>query len=162
MIRSTNSISPSPATASSNSDRDLLDHRDERQQALADELVGDDVANPSVAVAVAVLQDVRSEDVARAELVVAVGSVHRPVETGVVLEAGVDVVVPADHPAVVEAVVIDGMVITQAAVQREGIPLEFLGIELAWVDGGVDGGRHGSPLVGVRTSRWHAGCRPSL
>ena len=43
-------------------------------EALADELVGDDVAHPVVPRSVAVLEDVRTEDVRRPELVRPVGS----------------------------------------------------------------------------------------
>ena len=75
---------------------DHLDDGDEGLEAVADELVGDDVAHPAVPLAVAVLEDVGAEDGALAEAVGALGVVEGAVVVLVVLEDGDDVVVAAE------------------------------------------------------------------
>ena len=76
--------------------RDLLDEGEEGLEAVADELVGDDVAQEAVLVAVAVLEDVRPEDVLRAELVLAAsGSYWARSKSSLFWKTGDDVVVSA-------------------------------------------------------------------
>ena len=113
---------------------DHLDVGDEGPEAVADELVGDDVAHPAVPLAVAVLEDVGAEDGALAEPVGAVGVVGGAVVVLVVLEDADDVVVAAQHPAPVEPVTEEGAMVAQALVDGEGILAVFGGIELARVD----------------------------
>lgn len=84
--------------------------------------------------AVAVFQDIGAEDMLRSELVLTVGFVDRTIETRVVLKRGIDIPVPADHPPVMEPVVINRMVVAQTLVQRKRIVLEDGLIELAGVD----------------------------
>ena len=114
---------------------DLLDEGEEGLQAVPDELVGDDVAEEAVLVAIAVLEDIRPEDVFLAELVLAPGVVLGAVEVVVVLEDTDDVVVAGDDPVLVEEVVVGGVVVAEALVEGEGI-LDVLGaIELLGLDG---------------------------
>ena len=117
---------------------DRLDVGQERLEAVADELVGDDVAHPAVPLAVAVLEDVGAEDGALAELVGAVGLVEGAVVVLVVLEDVDDVLVAAEHPAAMEPIAEEGAVVAQALVEGEGVLAVFGGIELARVDLGLE------------------------
>jgi len=74
-----------------------------------------------VAVAVSVFEDVRAEHVRRAEFVGSVDLVQRPVETFVVLERGIDIVVATDQPTIVETIAKQRVMITQPLVQRKRI-----------------------------------------
>ena len=113
---------------------DHLDVGEESLEAVADELVGDDVAHPAVPLAVAVLEDVRPEDRALAELVGAVGLVEGAVVALVVLEDVDDVFVAAEHPAAMEAITEEGAVVAQALVEGEGVLAVLGSIELARID----------------------------
>ena len=84
--------------------------------------------------AVAVLEDVRPEHMTLAEFVVALRVVGGTVVALVVLEDRDDVVVAAHHPAAVEKILVDRVVIAQPPVKGEGILLEFGAVELARVD----------------------------
>ena len=115
--------------------RNAVDDRDEGLEAVANKLPGDDVAQPAVLCAVAVLKNVRAKHVLGAELVVAIGLVHRTVVAAVVLERAIDIPIAADDPAIVEAVVIDRVVVAQPFVERKWVPLELRLIEHPRVDG---------------------------
>jgi len=97
-------------------------------------LPGDDIAQPAVAIAHAVLEDVGAKHMLGAEFVRPVLFVDAAGVGLAALEDAIHVPVAGDDPAVVEPIVINRVVVAQALIKRKRILLKRRGIKLTGID----------------------------
>ena len=111
-----------------------MDHRNEILQLLANKLSRHNIAKAAMFTTVAVFKNIRAEDMPGPKIIGSIWFVHGTVIALVVLEGTVHIPVSRNNPSVMEAVVIDRVVIAKLLVNRERVFLELWCIEHPGID----------------------------